>query len=361
MTKRASRGDANRRTGLAAAVVMVTAACGSVPAARVAAPTTPVTHEEESAVAEEAEPIDVANAALPFAVLRGDGGAEVATEGFFAELSGVQAVCVGEGHTNVHDHWAQLQILDRLTAHNRDAGISTGLGFEMFQRPVQGVLDDYVKGGIDEATMLTRTGWKKRWGYDYDLYKPMVDLARVRGADLLALNTAKELIKQVSKQGLEAMAEIDRAKLPELDLDNARHRAWFTGLMAKMGGAAGHSAGGMGKKKMPPPASEEDKAAAKAEARARAERIYTAQVVWDETMADSAAKWLAAGTSRQVIILAGSGHCHDSGIVARLKRRGIERAVSVRPIVDDGEGNIAEILTEARNDYVFVMSKPESD
>ena len=188
MTERASGGAANRNRSLATLAFMITVGCGSAPPARVATPTGPAVEGGAGPVEEEAEPIDVVNAALPFAVLRGHGGAEVPREVFFTELSAVQAVCVGEGHPNVNDHWAQLQVLDRLSAHNRASDVTTGLGFEMFQRPVQGVLDDYVNGAIDEATMLARTGWKQRWGYDYALYKPMVDLARERGADLLALS-----------------------------------------------------------------------------------------------------------------------------------------------------------------------------
>ena len=66
-----------------------------------------------------------------------------------------------------------------------------------------------------------------------------------------------------------------------------------------------------------------------------ADRIYTVQVIWDETMADTAAKWLAAQPDGHLVILAGNGHCHDSAIVGRIKRRGIADVVSVRTVIDD--------------------------
>ena len=65
-----------------------------------------------------------------------------------------------------------------------------------------------------------------------------------------------------------------------------------------------------------------------------AERIYTVQVLWDETMADGGAKWLAANPRGHLVILAGNGHCHDSAIVGRIKRRGVTDVVSVRPVID---------------------------
>jgi hypothetical protein len=45
-------------------------------------------------------------------------------------------------------------------------------------------------------------------------------------------------------------------------------------------------------------------------AAAGAERFYTAQVIWDETMAESAAAWLDAEEPRRIVIVAGNGHCH---------------------------------------------------
>jgi uncharacterized iron-regulated protein len=234
-----------------------------------------------------------------------------------------------------------------VSARARDDGRSPGLGLEMFQRTFQGVLDDFGARRIDEAALLSRSAWKDRWGYDWSLYRPMVLMARERGAAILALNTERELTKKVSRQGLAKMTAADRAKLPELVLDDPQHRAWWSSIMGDMGGAHGHS-------------KQDDDAAGKkapdADAAAVEDRIYAAQVLWDETMADGASKWLAGGPRRQLVILAGNGHCHESAIVRRLERRGVKSAVSVHPVVDDGEGNVAALLAEPENDYLFVMS-----
>src|SRR5690606_16776430 len=228
-------------------------------------------------------------------------------------------ICVGEEHTNPHHHWAQLHILDELGRER--SGASMALGMEMFQRPFQGVLDDYAAGRIDERALRERTGWAERWGYDFALYRPMVAMAAERGMSILALNISKELRKRVARQGLEGLGEAERAELPELDLDDARHRAWFDELMAEIGGH-GSEAG------------DEDGP----EAAARAQRIYTVQVLWGETMAETAARWVVAARGRQVIILAGNGHCHDSAIVGRVRRRGVDQVVSVRPVIDGNGG-----------------------
>ena len=330
----------------------------------------------------EARGVEAAD--LPFRVLRARGGQEISWAAFLSELDRAGAVCLGENHRNPHDHWAQLHVLDKLTARNRAAGVATALGMEMFQRPFQGVLDDYAARRIDEAALLSRSGWKDRWGFDWSLYRPMVLMARDRGAALVALNTPRELTKKVSRRGVDRLDPGDRRALPELVLDDADHRAWWDSMMEAMGGAHGHSraddgdesadgddeddqegeAGtdresrrGKSKKKRADP--EEEKA--DADAVAAAERIYTAQVLWDESMAEGATAWLKAESGagqarRQIVILAGNGHCHESAIVRRIERRGVSAAVSVRPIIDDGEGNVAALLAAPENDYLFVMT-----
>ena len=89
-----------------------------------------------------------------------------------------------------------------------------------------------------------------------------------------------------------------------------------------------------------------------------ADRIYMVQVIWDETMADTAAKWLVANPSGRMVILAGTGHCHDSAIVGRLKRRGIADVLSLRTVIDDGQGGVADAIVKPMNDFLVVLELP---
>src|SRR5690606_8109422 len=108
------------------------------------------------------------------------------------------------------------------------------LGMEMFQRPFQGVLDDFAAGRIDEAALLARAGWKERWGYDFGLYRPMVTLAVERGMALLGLNVSKELRKKYARGGMEGLTPDERSRMPDMDLDDQAHKAWFDGVMAEI-------------------------------------------------------------------------------------------------------------------------------
>jgi hypothetical protein len=227
---------------------------------------------------------------------------------------------------------------------------------EMFQRPFQGVLDDYAARRIDEAALRSRAGWEDRWGYDYGFYGPTIAVAVEAHAALVALNAAKELTKKVAHHGLEGLTPDEKAQVPELDLADATHRAWFDALMEEMGGGdQPHSPHGKAPDaSAPPPESPHGDA----DDMPSADRVYTVQVIWDETMADTAAKWLEANKDGHIVILAGSGHCHDSAIVRRIKRRGIADVVSLRSVIDDGQGGVAEALAKPMNDFLVVLDLP---
>ena len=52
------------------------------------------------------------------------------------------------------------------------------------------------------------------------------------------------------------------------------------------------------------------------------ENFFAAQVLWDETMAESVADYVMASPDTQVIVLAGEGHVvFDFGIPSRVQRR----------------------------------------
>jgi uncharacterized iron-regulated protein len=293
-------------------------------------------------------------AALPYAIVDARTGRSVDEKAFWARVGKARAICVGEDHTNPHHHWVQLAVVQHL-AKDLPKGARLALGMEMFQRPFQGVLEDYAAKRIDAAALRSRAGWEERWGYDWGFYAQTIDATVAAGGHLLALNASRELTKKVVRKGLESLTPDEKAQVPELNLTDAGHRAWFDTLMDSMGGAHAHST-----KAPAMPDDETHKAAKPAPPPVEmpsAERIYTVQVIWDESMADGAAKWLNATPSGHAVILAGNGHCHDTAIVNRLKRRGITDVISVRPVVDV-DGQVAESLAKPINDFIVVLTMP---
>ena len=303
-------------------------------------------------------------AALPYQIVDARTGKSVDEPAFWGRLVAARAVCVGEEHPNPHHHWMQLHIVRELIKR-LPPGTKLALAMEMFQRPFQGVLDDYAAHRIDAAQLRSRSGYEDRWGYDYSFYGPTIDAARGAGAQLLAANAAKELTKKVVHHGLESLSPEEKARIPELVLDDRIHRAWFDALMEELGGSAAHSQSksreaadsrddGERAPDQPSPRHGGDVG----DAMPSADRVYTVQVIWDETMADTSARWLAANPGGHLVLLAGNGPCHDSAIIDRMKRRGVADAISVRGVIDDGEGSVGEVLARPINDFVVVLQMP---
>ena len=306
-------------------------------------------------------------AALPYQILDVRTGRIVPDDEFWTRLANVKAICVGEDHTNVHDHWAQMKVVSAL-APKLAPGTVLGLGMEMFQRPFQGVLDDFVSRRIDEPTMLTHSDWQQRWPFDYGMYRPVASAAVSHGGVIVALNTQSELVKVIMEKGLEGLTDEQKKLLPDpFDLKDARHRAWWDKLVADQKAAAPAPAPAAVTPVTAPVAPPADGSAAPAAPEAvdeatLADRNYVVEVLGDETMSETTARWLKNAkedSPRIAVIIAGSEHCNDLGVVGRLHKRGVTSAVSIQPVIDIGDRAVAQQLVAPSNDYLMVMTYPK--
>ena len=113
-----------------------------------------------------------------------------------ARAAGQSVVLLGETHVNREHHRWQLQMLAALHAVRPDMVI----GFEMFPRRVQKVLDQWVAGELSESAFLRAAEWDMVWRTDASLYLPLFHFARMNRIPMQALNIDTRLRKQVSKR-----------------------------------------------------------------------------------------------------------------------------------------------------------------
>lgn len=261
---------------------------------------------------------------LPFSGQRTSDGNELSEAELFDELARADVVCIGEHHDDPHHHFAELAVLEGLLPRAGRAGRALGIGFEMFQRPFQRVLDQYSSGKIDEAELLAETEYEERWGFPIAYYRPLLELSRTAGLRLVALNAPRELTRKVAREGLEALDQKERAKLPALNMSDVDHRSAFEAAMA------GHPKG-----------------------KSDPENYYAAQVLWDETMAQAAATWLEKrAPARQLVIVAGRAHCRNSAIPSRIERRSGAEVKSLTPMLPADQEQDARALGY---DYALVF------
>jgi uncharacterized iron-regulated protein len=233
-------------------------------------------------------------------------------------------ICVGETHDSDLCHRVQYQILKALYA--RDGRL--GVGMEMFQRPYQKEIDRYFRGETGEEDFLKTSEYRQRWGFDWSLYRPIVEFCRRNNLPLAALNAPKELTKRVSKVGYAALTDDEKKQLGDVNFQIKDHRDYWYERLPKMHGL-----------KNPTPEQKE--------------HGYEVMTVWDDYMAASAAQFQHERNVRRMVVLAGSGHVERGfGIPARAAKRTGGKAVTVR--IEVG-GDLDKLAAEATTDYIVVV------
>ncbi len=208
-----------------------------------------------------------------------------------ADAHGKKIVYVGEYHDKFAHHAVELRVIRSLFEKN----VNIAIGMEMFQRPFQGVLDDYVRGTIGEREFLKRSEYFSRWVFDYNLYKPILDFARAKKIPVAALNLRREIVDKVAREGMDALTADEKKEIPvEMDFSDTAYRNRLKRVFAEHKGSSDRSF----------------------------EFFYQAQVLWDETMAFSIDEYLKKNPERQMVVIAGAGHLlYGSGIPKRSFRR----------------------------------------
>lgn len=218
--------------------------------------------------------------------------------------AGKKIVYVGEYHDQFSHHNVELEVIRGL--HRKDPRIAVGM--EMFQRPVQPALDDYIAGTIDEREFLKRSEYFKRWGFDYNLYKPVLDFCRAEKVPVVALNIRREITEKVSKSGMDSLSADEKKELPgQMDFSDEDYRKRLKEVFE----------------------------AHRSSPEREFDFFYQAQVLWDESMAQSIDEFLRKQPDRRMVVVAGGGHlARGSGIPKRaFRRNGQEYSI----ILNDGE------------------------
>ncbi len=206
------------------------------------------------------------------------------------KVSRKKIIYAGEVHVKFEHHRAQYEILRELYRKNKNIII----GMEMFQKPFQKALDDYISGSIEEKEFLKRTEYFKRWGYDYPLYREILLFAREYKIPVAALNIRNEIVSKVSKEGLLSLSVDERKEIPQdMDLSDSAYKARLRALFE------GHR---------------------NFESR-NFDFFYEAQVLWDEAMAHNLDAFMREHPGRQAVVIVGMGHlAFGSGIPKRAHR-----------------------------------------
>ena len=133
-------------------------------------------------------------------------GGEIGHGDLLHRMATKQAVMLGETHSRYDVHRWQLHVTAGLHALRPDLAV----GFEMFPRRVQPVLDAWVAGELGVEAFLEKVEWKMVWNFPPELYLPLFHFCRQFRVPMLALNCRRALVTEVGKVGWDAIPIEDR-------------------------------------------------------------------------------------------------------------------------------------------------------
>jgi uncharacterized iron-regulated protein len=216
-------------------------------------------------------------------------------------------VLLGEQHDSAADHRWELATIEGLYTRNR----AMVLGFEMFPRDRQAVLDRWVRGELSEAAFLAQSDWTHVWGFDAGFYMPIFRFARDRHIPMLALNVSRRLVHLVAARGWARVAPALREGVGDPAPASPAYEASLRDAMS------GHGAGAGGGMAMTPE---------------RLRHFIEAQLLWDRAMAEKIAASRTRAPGATVVAIMGAGHLENRwGVPHQLAALGVTDTVVLLP------------------------------
>lgn len=233
-----------------------------------------------------------------------------------AGLARLQVVLLGETHDDAEHHRWQLHTIVGLHALRPDMV----LGFEMFPRRVQPVLDEWVAGRLGEAEFLARAEWRQFWGYDAALYLPIFQFARMHRIPMLALNVERRLVSKVGDKGWGAIPAAEREGVTDPAAATREYAVRLYGSYLEHRASDRHEAA---QPKEPGESDLVDPAF---------RRFVEAMQVWDRAMAQGIAERLRGSNPPLAVAIMGSGHLRDGyGVPQQLRDLDVTRVAVALP------------------------------
>ncbi|MDA7980625.1 MAG: ChaN family lipoprotein [Pirellulales bacterium] len=243
------------------------------------------------------------------------------------ELARRDVVFLGEEHDSTPGHEMQLALIRDMHKERADLVIS----MEMFERDVQGVVDDYLGDRIDEEEFLKHA---RPWPSYADHYRPIIEYAKEHGVDVIAGNVPRRIASEVAKGNAPATADaVYIARQTSAPEDGYWEN--FQGAMSGHGGTDNGDA---------------------------VRLFYQAQCLKDDAMAEAIVDYLAVHPHRQPLVIHLCGKFHSDGGLGTVSRL-VDRSpllqvgvVSMETIEAGAKPTAASYVDQAH--FVVIINEP---
>ncbi len=262
--------------------------------------------------------------------MRAEDGSIVDQRALIANLAAKQVVLLGETHDVAEIHRWQAHVIAHLQMFRPDIAV----GFEMFPRRLQPVLDRWVDGALSTEEFIEQSEWSTVWGFPPEIYLPIFHLCRAQRLPMLALNCHRPLVTRVGKEGWDAIPEEERDGLTPAAPATPDYRRYLAGLVGA--GPSGRAADPMDPSW---------------------DRFVRAQQCWDRAFACNIARALDRPKPPLVVGIIGRGHLEfGGGTPWQLRDLGIDDfAVLLPSTAEEQEPSRIKGLCDA----IFRLDSPE--
>lgn len=223
------------------------------------------------------------------------------------DMKTYDVVFYGEEHNDSVTHFLEKSLFEKLYDRFQN---KISLSMEMFDRDLQPVMDEYLKGFIREKNF---TKDARVWS-NYKDYKPMVEFAKEKQLDVICANAAGRYSNLAGRKGQKALMELPEASkkyFAPLPYDTASGK--YYEKLLEMSGHGPVAKNDSAKTKMPPMG---------------AFNLITAQSLWDATMAYSIFEYLKKNKNKKVMHVNGRFHS-DEGFAAATQLKKYAPKISV--------------------------------
>jgi uncharacterized iron-regulated protein len=183
-------------------------------------------------------------------------------------------VYIGERHDDPVDHRYELDLVRGLLKRK----IKFAIGWEMFDTTQQKTIDAWASRAISLDEMLARTDFQTHWGVYSPTYKKILQMTEKGGVPNLALNAPPGLPRKVARG--EPLTAEEKAMIPTGFVTTEQG---YQNFVAMMGSHPGME--------------ETDR-----------RRFFSAQSVWEQTMAKRILEFKARNPKVLLVVLTGRGH-----------------------------------------------------
>lgn len=264
----------------------------------------------------------------------------VAAAALISEMAQREVVLLGERHDDADHHRWQLQTLAALHAQRSDLRI----GFEMFPRRVQPVLDRWVAGELTLQQFLEQSDWDKVWQMPAELYVPLFQFARINRIPMLALNIEQKLTRSLADKGWHAIPDADREGVGQPAAPLPAYRHYLREIHREHSRMRGKAAAEAPNSRAP----------------GSFENFVDSQTVWDRAMAEALVRGRGkteGGAKPPLLVgIMGSGHLRfGHGVPHQLRDLGVTRIGVLLPMPFDTP---CRELGKGLADAVFTLPRP---